>query len=67
MINTVLGGMVNNALGTKWCGSEMVDMAPKWTVALQASVIITHIANVHLNPGRYLSSSQVGVIGGRRN
>ena len=38
----------------------------KWYVVLQASLITTHTANVPLNPGRYLSSSQVGVIGGRR-
>ena len=58
--------MVNNALGAKWSGGEMVDRAPgaKWHVALQAIPTITHTSNVPLNPGRYLSSSQVGIIGG---
>ena len=41
----------------------MVDKAlgAKWYVVLQASLTITHTANVPPNPGRYLSSSQVGV------
>ena len=66
MVDNALGAMVNNALGTKWYGGEMVDLAlwAKWHLALQASVTITHTANVPLNPGRHLSSSQVGVIGG---
>ena len=58
--------MVDNALGAKWSGGEMQDKAleAKWHVVLQASLTITHPANVPPNPGRYLSSSQVGVIGG---
>ena len=58
--------MVNNTLGAKWSGAEMVDGASgaKWYVVLQASLTTTHTAYVPLNPGRYLSSSQVGVIEG---
>ena len=48
----VWGEMVESALGAKWY------------VVLQASLTITHTANVPFNPGRYLSSNQVGVIGG---
>ena len=57
--------MVDTALGAKWSGGEMVDRAlgAKWYVVLQASLTITHTANVPPNPGRHLSSSQVSVIG----
>ena len=59
MVNNALGAIVDNALGA------IVDKAlgEKRYVALQASLAITHIANVRLNPGLYLSSRQVGVIG----
>ena len=57
--------MVNNALGAKWSGDKLVDRAlgAKWYVVLQASLTITHTAQLPLHPGRHLSSSQVGVIG----
>ena len=44
----------------------MVDKAlgAKWYVVLQASLTITHTANIPLNPERHLASHQVGVIGG---
>ena len=65
MVDNALGAMVNNALGAKWSGGEMVDRAlgAKWYVVLQASLAITHTANIPLNHGRHFSSSQVGVIG----
>ena len=57
---------VNNVLRAKWPGGEVVNKAKgaKWCVVLQANLTITHTANVPLNPGRHLSSRQVGVIGG---
>ena len=60
------GEMVDNALGAQWSGGEMVNKTQraKWYVVLQASLTITHNANVPLNPGRSLSSNQVSVIGG---
>ena len=65
MVDDVLGAIVNNALGAKWSGGEMVDrtLGAKWDVLLQVRPTITHTVHVPLNPGRYLSSSQVGVIG----
>ena len=58
--------MLNNALGAKGSGGDMVDRAleAKWHVVLQASLTFTHTANVPLNLGRYLPSSRVGDIGG---
>ena len=56
---------VNNALWARWSGGEVVDKTKgaKWYVVLQANLTTTHTANVPLNPGRHLSSRQVGVIG----
>ena len=61
--------MVNHALAAKMSGGKMVDRAlgAKWYVVFGASLTITHTANVPLDPGRHLSSSQVGVIGGWRS
>ena len=65
MIDNALGAMGDNAVLAKWSRGEMVGSAlgAKRYVILQASLTITHTANVPLNPGRHLSSNQVGVIG----
>ena len=59
MVNNALGAIINNALGA------MVEKALGATgyVALQASLTITHTAHNPPKPGRYVSSSQVCVIG----
>ena len=59
MVDNALGAMVDNALETKWSGGEMADRAlgAKWNVVLQASLTITHTANVPLKHGRYLSNN----------
>ena len=65
MVDNAVGAIIKNALGAKWSGGELVNKAlgAKWHMVLQASLTITHTANVPPNPGRYLSSSQVSVIG----
>ena len=65
MVDNALKAMVDNALGATVSGGDMVDRAlgATWYVVLQAETTITHTANVPVNPERYLSSRQVGVIG----